>query len=251
MRVAALLALASWGGPLLAADDFYILQPVAFAHHVERFNTMEDENVTNFVPNRVSWSWLQTNIPLFECPDREVEEIYYYRWWSLRKHLRKTPSGFVFNEFLTRATPVSSALGHQINELRWLHDQNYLDDYIRYWLQDKDGKASLHKYSGWLEYAVYQRTLVTGNPQFAISLLPELVADYRQWETERLTTNGLFYQFDVRDAMEDPSAARAPIKIFGLRSTVTCLATRWLCNKSRCWPTMTNSPPNSGKKRRS
>ncbi len=164
---------------------------------------MEDENVTNLIPNAASWNWLRTNIPMFSCPDAEVEEMYYFRWWSLRKHLRKTPSGFVFNEFLTRATPVSSALGHQVNELRWLHDQNYLDDYVRYWLKDTDGRAALHRYSGWLEYALYQRYLATGDQQFLVSLLPEMVADYRQWEAERLTTNGLFYQFDVRDAMEE------------------------------------------------
>ena len=27
----------------------------------------------------------EENIPLFECPQRNFEEMYYYRWWSLRK----------------------------------------------------------------------------------------------------------------------------------------------------------------------
>ncbi|HEU5396531.1 MAG TPA: glycoside hydrolase, partial [Verrucomicrobiae bacterium] len=110
-----------------AADDS-VLQPADFAHYVTHFNTMEDENVTNFVSNADSWPWLQKEIPFFQCPDREVEEVYYFRWWSFRKHLERLPDGFVFTEFLTRATPVSSALGHHLVEGRWLHDQDYLDD---------------------------------------------------------------------------------------------------------------------------
>jgi hypothetical protein len=164
---------------------------------------MEDENVTNFISNADSWNWLQKEIPFFECPDKEVEEMYYFRWWSFRKHLEQTTNGFVFTEFLTKPQPISSALGHQIAEGRWLHDQNYLDDYVRYWLRDTNSRQQLHKYSSWLEAALWQRYLVTGDKKFPAALLNDLVADYRQWETERLSTNGLFWQYDVRDAMEE------------------------------------------------
>ncbi len=27
---------------------------------------------------------MKRNIPLFTCPDREMEELYYYRWWAFR-----------------------------------------------------------------------------------------------------------------------------------------------------------------------
>ncbi len=109
--------------PVHGQENLTVLKADAFAHHVEHFNTMEDENRTNFVSNAASWPWLKTNIPFFECPARDVEEIYYFRWWSLRKHLCQTPQGFVFTEFLTKPAPISSALGHQIMEARWLHDQ--------------------------------------------------------------------------------------------------------------------------------
>ena len=82
-----------------------ILNPAAFSNYVAHFNSMEDENVTNFISNADSWNWLQKEIPFFECPDREVEEMYYFRWWSFRKHLEQTTNGFVFTEFLTRQTP--------------------------------------------------------------------------------------------------------------------------------------------------
>ena len=180
-----------------------VLKPDSFAHYVEYFNSMEDENVTNFVSNANSWSWLKNEIPFFECPDREVEEMYYFRWWSFRKHLEQTPDGLVFTEFLTRAAPVSSALGHHLMEGRWLRDQNYLDDYVRYWRRDQANRQQLHKYSGWMADALYQRYLVTGDKKFVISRLGDLTRDYRQWEQERQTTNGLFWQYDVRDAMEE------------------------------------------------
>ena len=185
------------------AENFHVLNPPTFSNYVAHFNAMEDENVTNFVSNADSWSWLQKEIPFFECPDREVEEMYYFRWWSFRKHLEQTTNGFVFTEFLTRAAPVSSAVGHQIAEGRWLHDQTYLDDYVRYWLRDPNSRQQLHKYSNWLGDALYQRYLVNGDKTLIVSRLDDLTRDYRQWEQEHLTTNGLFWQYDVRDAMEE------------------------------------------------
>jgi hypothetical protein len=180
-----------------------ILVSDSFAHYIEHFNSMEDENVTNFISNSNSWAWLNKEIPLFECPDREVEEMYYFRWWSFRKHLEETPDGFVFTEFLTRPAPISSALDHHIMEGRWLHDRSYLNDYVRYWFRNQTNRQQLHKYSGWVADALYQHYLVTGDKKFVTSQLNDLVRDYEQWQQERQTTNGLFWQYDVRDAMEE------------------------------------------------
>ncbi len=194
-----------------AAGDLQVLKPAAFAHYVERFNTMEDENVTNYISNAESWDWLQKNIPLFECPDREVEELYYFRWWSFRKHLVQTTNGFVFTEFLTpvrHAGPdntVSCAVGFHLAEGRWLHDPRYLDDYILFWLRGDGGKPQphFHKYSSWFAAAVYDRYLVDHDRAFVTNLLGDLVADYQVWERERQLPDGLFWQFDVRDGMEE------------------------------------------------
>ncbi len=186
-----------------AAGTFQVLDTAALASDTAHFNGMEAENVTNWISNAQSLDWLKKEIPLFECPDREVEEMYYFRWWSFRKHLEQTTNGFVFSEFLTRPLPVSSALGHQLAEGRWLHDQNYFDDYVRYWFRDQTTRQQLHKYSSWLDFALYQRYLVTGDKKFLVAMLDDLTRDYLQWEAEHLTTNGLFWQYDVRDAMEE------------------------------------------------
>jgi hypothetical protein len=197
--------------PSSRAADCAVLNPSAFSNYIARFNAMEDENVTNFISNAGSWNWLQKEIPFFECPDREVEEMYYFRWWSFRKHLVKTPGGFVITEFLTPVkhagiyNTISCAAGFHIAEGRWLRDQNYLDDYVAFWLHGNNGQPPplFHRYSSWFAAAVYGRYLTTGDKNSSVNRLGDLVADYKLWEQERRTTNRLFWQFDVRDGMEE------------------------------------------------
>ncbi|HET7625955.1 MAG TPA: glycosyl hydrolase family 65 protein [Verrucomicrobiae bacterium] len=194
-----------------SAEQFTVLKPAAFGHYIERFNSMEDENITNFISNSESWNWLQKEIPFFECPDREVDEMYYYRWWSFRKHVVKTPRGFVFTEFLTPVghagafNTISCAAGFHLAEARWLRDPRYVQDYIRFWLRGDDGKPEphFHKYSSWFASAVYGDYLVNDDPLFTTNLLADLIADYQAWQQEHQLTNGLFWQYDVRDGMEE------------------------------------------------
>lgn len=183
-----------------------VLKPDRMAQHLARCNAMEDEPVVNLVPNADAETWLAANIPLFECPDAAVEEMYFFRWWALRKQLRRAPDGsYVFTEFITRADPISSALGHHLMEGRWLHDPQYHDSYVRWWLRGNAGQPQpkLHNYSQWLAAALWQRYLVTQERAPLVGLLDDLVADYAQWEKDRQLPSGLFWQFDVRDAMEE------------------------------------------------
>ena len=194
-----------------SAADLAIVKPADFAHHIEKFNAMEDENVTNTISNADSWGWLQKEIPFFECPDREVEETYFFRWWSFRKHLVQTTSGWVITEFLTPVrhagiyNTISCAAGFHLTEGRWLRDQKILDDYTSFWLRGNNGQPQphFHKFSSWFASATYDRFLVSGDKTLLTNLLVDFVADYRSWENEKLTTNGLFWQFDVRDGMEE------------------------------------------------
>jgi hypothetical protein len=202
------------GGNIYAAD-FAVLKPADFAHYVAKFNELEDENVTNTISNAQSWDWLQKEVPFFECPDPEVEEMYYFRWWSFRKHLVQTTNGWVITEFLTpvshagKFNTVSCAAGFHIAEGRWLRDPKFIDDYTLFWLRGNNGKPQphFHKFSSWLPMAVLERYCVTGDRRFTTNLLADLVADYHAWEQERQVTNGplqgMFWQFDVRDGMEE------------------------------------------------
>lgn len=232
----ALLLLLFLVSPAFGDENRMVLKPSVFSHYIGRFNTMEDENITNTISNADSETWLAREIPYFECPDREVEEMYYFRWWSFRKHLEKTPDGYELSEFLTRPAPGSSALGHQIVEGRWLNDQNYLDDYVRFWLSSEDSRRQLHKYSNWLPDALYQRYLVTSDKRFVTSLLPDLTRDYRQWETDHLTAGGLFWQYDVRDGMEESISGSRTNKNIRRPSIVICLPMRGPLRRLLDWP---------------
>jgi hypothetical protein len=199
-----------------AAEDTRILSESSFARHFEKFNTMEPETVVNAVPNAAAAEWLARNVPRFVCPDPKVEEIYWFRWWALRKHLKRDElSGFwTFTEFLTKPKPVSSALGHHLIEGRWLRDQSIFDDYVLYWLRGNKGapQTHLHKYSQWLANALWSRWLVTQDSATLAGQLDELVADYRQWERDHVRPDGLFWQEDVWDAMEESISGGRKVK---------------------------------------
>jgi hypothetical protein len=200
-----------------------VLSPAPFARHIEKFNAMEPETVVNLVPNAQAWGWLKQNVPYFECADPAVEEIYWFRWWALRKHLRLDPATgrHVFTEFITRARPVSSGLGHHLMEGRWLREQRWHDDYVLYWLRGKDGRPQdhLHKFSQWLDHALWSRWLVTQDTATLTGLLDDLVAEYRRWEAEQGRPDGLFWQFDVRDAMEESISGGRKVK--NVRPTIS------------------------------
>ena len=172
---------------------------------------MEDENIRQAIPNDSSWNWMKRNIPLFECPQQNFEEMFYYRWWTLRKHIKKTEKGFVLTEFLVQRSYadkynlISSGLGHHIYESRWLHDPKYLDDNIHVWYRGNDGKPmnKLRFYSSWNLDALYNRFLVNMDKKFILDLLPDFERDYTAWEGEKKLPSGLYWQYDVRDAMEE------------------------------------------------
>src|SRR5262245_33470259 len=183
--------------PLLAADDF--------KHYVDHFNATDNEDIVNLIPNAQSWDWIARNAPLFSCPDGAMEEMYYYRWWTFRKHIKETPAGLILTEFITPVrhagsyNSISCALGHHLAEGRWLRDQKLLDEYSRFWFRGSDGKPEprFHKYSQWVAAAMWDRYCVNGDKALLLDLLNDLVADYELWEKENLRPDGLFWQYDV------------------------------------------------------
>jgi len=196
---------------VIAQHKPLILRAELMKQDIEAFNALDAEDVKNFVVNADTYDWLSAQIPLFECPDSAIQKIYYYRWWTLRKHLKKTPRGYVFTEFITpmkhggKYNAISSGLGHHIYESRWLHNQDFAERYIDFWLdEDKtSGKPHFHNFSSWIDDAVYQLFLVNQNRQFLKKNLSALDEDYRLWEKERQNSDFMFWQYDVKDAMEE------------------------------------------------
>ncbi len=189
-----------------------VLDRGRYRHYIEEFNSRPTPDVVSYVSDGEAWPWLQENIPFFACPDPDVERTWYYRWWAYRKHIRQTPAGFILTEFIrpvkhaTDHNAISCALGHHVAEGRWLHDPRYLDQYLDFWLRSGAGgglQRDYHKYSNWTASAVYDRFLADGRKDAAVALLEPLLLDYAAWENERLLPSGLFWQYDVRDGMEE------------------------------------------------
>jgi hypothetical protein len=197
--------------PLASAAQVGLLNADNYAGFVDYFNRMEDENKVQAIPNAQAWDWMKANIPLFDCPQANFQELYYYRWWTFRKHIKETPQGRIMTEFLVdrsyadRYNLIACALGHHLYEGRWLKDQTFLDEYLKVWYRGDNGKPlpKLHGFSSWTPDAWYQRFLVTGDTATLLELMPDLETDYAWWETTHRLPNGLYWQEDVKDGMEE------------------------------------------------
>lgn len=182
-----------------------ILKTSNFKHYIDGFNQNDTEYYHNFISNKESWAFLSQNIPLLDCPDKDIERTYYFRWWTYRKHIKKTPEGYVITEFLPdvpwagKYNTISCPAAFHFYEGRWLRDDTYLNDYAIFWFR-KGGSPRL--YSFWSADAIYNQYLVTGNSASMRQLLPDLIHNYLAWEKDKQDPNGLFWQIDDRDGME-------------------------------------------------
>ncbi len=217
----ALLVLALAGA--IQAAPGGVLDAKAFEHYVDSFNAHDEELTVQHVPNAAAWAFLKDNIPLLDCPDKDIEATYYFRWWTFRKHIKQTPDGFVITEFLPKVgwsgkhNTISCPAGHHLYEGRWLHDPKYLDDYSIFWFR-KGGDP--RRYSFWAADAMWARALVTGDDGLPRKLLPDLIANYGAWETHNRDDNGLFWQVDGRDGMEVSISGRLHPQAQGYRATI-------------------------------
>lgn len=191
--------------PLLQASDFQ--------HYISTFNTHDEELYVQHFPNNVAWDFLSENIPLFSCPDSILEKTYYFRWWTFRKHIKQTEDGFVFTEFLPEVSwsgkhnTINCPAAHHIYEGRWLHDNRYVRDYLRFWLTAAGDRV--RDYSFWIADAMLAFQKVHPDSAFVAACLPKLVDNYHSWEAERQDEGKLlFWQYDNRDGMEYTASGR-------------------------------------------
>ncbi len=171
------------------------LQAKTLREYVEAFNATDEELYTNAVSNAQAADFLEKNIPLFECPDADVERTYYFRWWTYRKHLKKTSDGWVVTEFLPNVgwagvhNTISCPLGHHLREGRWLRNPEFLDDYIRF-MATKGTINGSNAYACWPAWATLERAKVTGCDDLARELLPAFVKNWEMWRKGWKMGNG-------------------------------------------------------------
>ncbi|MGO8696890.1 MAG: MGH1-like glycoside hydrolase domain-containing protein [Limisphaerales bacterium] len=201
----ALALLLAMAAPALARPPAVILHAADYKPFIDAFNQSDAAPYPSFISNPNAWDFLKDNIPLFDSPDPEINEIYYFRWWSFRKHIQETPAGYIITEFLPNVSwagkynSIDCAAGHHFHEGRWLANPKYLDDYSAFWFR-KGGEP--RRYSFWAAESLWARYLVSGNDVLLKALLPDLIENYEAWERDHRDTNGLFWQIDDRDGME-------------------------------------------------
>ena len=182
-----------------------VLKTESFKHYFDDFERNDQELYKGEFPNAAAGDFLKDNIPLLDCPDDDIQTTYYFRWWTYRKHIKRTPAGFIVDEFLPNVgwagkyNSINCPAGHHLYEGRWLRDPKFLDDYSRFWFR---GGGEPRRYSFWAADAMWARYCVTGDRSVVTELLPDLIANYEAWEKSNRDPNGLFWQEDGKDGME-------------------------------------------------
>ncbi|MCF0193174.1 MAG: hypothetical protein HUK05_07180, partial [Prevotella sp.] len=97
-------------------------------------------------------------------------------------------------------------------ETRWLRDQTYLNQILNTWyFGNKETPAAetgmalskMTKFSSWNPYAVWNAYKVNGDTAMINRLLPSLEEEYARWKNTHRLDNGLYWQGDVQDGMEE------------------------------------------------
>ena len=189
-----------------------LLKTSQLKDYVKRFNASDYEVHKNTYSNEDAYAFLSANIPLFECPDEDIERTYYFRWWVYRKHIRKTEDGFVVTEFLPKVrhsskhNVISCAAGHHFREGRWLHDPRITKDYMTFFLTDP--KSGAHRYSFCPADAILAINAVHPDDAWLTQMLDPLVAHHRAWDKLRTSPKGLYAQIDLFDGTEWTAGGR-------------------------------------------
>jgi len=151
--------------------------------------------------------WYIDNIPFFECSDKQIEQVYYYRWKMYKAHIRNVGQDkYVITEFINHVPwdrepwcTINAASMHHIYEGRWLKNDRYMNGYINYLFQEGGNDR---RYSESVADAAYARFLVNGDSAFIVQQLDSMKEDYEKWSDHWDSTKQLYYIAAMPDATE-------------------------------------------------
>jgi len=176
-----------------AEYPYVIVRPERFEHYIEEF--LQDDigvHPENYVKHADTWAFLRANIPHFDTPDRTLEKIYYFRWYTYRKHIKEIPlpaTPYIITEFLPDVpwagayNSIPCAAAHHFREGRWMHNSTFLESYARFWFIKEPGGGNPRSYSFWPADSIREFALVTGNTDLLKELYRPLVKNFRTMET--------------------------------------------------------------------
>jgi len=215
-------------GGLLAEGTPAILKSDTQRRYVATFNSQRPDDTAEGLPadgsitvigNGQAAAWMEQNVPLFECSDKDIEETYHFRWWTYRKHVKNTPDGFVVTEFLPKVAwsgkynTINCPVGHHLYEGRWIRNPKVINDYTRFHFgRGGDPGGVSKRYSQWIADGIYANYLVHADKLFITGLLEALIKNHEAWkqgapaggpwQASRLLDNGLYWQIDSWEGQE-------------------------------------------------
>ena len=188
-----------------------------YRDYFRKFNSNDTETIKNYIPNDAAEEFLINNAPRLYCPDSVIEETFAFRTWTMRKHIRKTPSGFVITEFLPdvswagKYNTINCPLFHHLREFRWLKSADDYLEYISFFLK---GEGSKYSYFDPALAAMYDFCVLTGNEQYLKNNLTLFEEYFDGWADWYSTENGLYASIDDREGTEfSISGTTADLKV--------------------------------------
>ena len=199
-------------------------------HYVNQFNSQDTELYSQLIPNDKALNYLLEHIPLLDCPEKDLEETYYFRWWTFRKHWKQTEKGHILTEFLPKVpwsgpyNSINCPACLHIREGRWLRDpEGWLPEYMDFWL---NCHGNTHAYSAWYPAAVWEYCTLRGDFDYGIRNLSKMIEFYTRREQEHQHPSGLYWSVDNWDGMEYSISGN------GLRPTINSYA--WADARAIC-----------------
>ncbi|KAF2757545.1 six-hairpin glycosidase [Pseudovirgaria hyperparasitica] len=152
-------------------------------------------------------AWYLSRIPFFESSNKQLTDVYYYRWQIYRSHQRDTGStGFISTEFLDdvgwQTGPwgsLNDAAGFHLTEGRWCRDRRFREDYARFMYSSQ---SNPRQYTEWMADSIWKTYLVDGNVDAAIARLGDMQNVWDAWNDALDQSKGLYWVEPLRDATE-------------------------------------------------
>jgi hypothetical protein len=191
------LLLALWLGPTIAQGP-----PLPNDHNIQGTSFLDQDGpIQGFFRK----TFLKDNIPYIDIPDSNIQDVYYYRWSSLQRHLRYTTAGtgYIITEFVQPVSyaqafgTINAAAGHQLEESQWLRSTFYNQDYTQVWTR---GPGNSTQYTHWILEAAWAAANISGELGFFRSQLDGMVRMWHQWDYSFDADVGLYYFTPLWDA---------------------------------------------------
>lgn len=188
------------------ADNSVVNKEIIY-DYVESFNDSDTVPDAWYIGNEQVFGFIEDNVPYFECPDKEIERTYYFRWWTFRKHIKRiSKNRFVITEFLQKVGyaddygVINCPAGHHIYEGRWLRNPKYIKSYLNFYLNDSLAKP--RQYSFWISDAFKEFVRIHPDSIWTKKNIFCLIEIFNQWEDHKDKGADLYWQHDMRDGME-------------------------------------------------